>query len=100
MTYRVADYSDYEKLGGKGKWSSGILEVLLPSWDEFYDVTAKLLDLGDFIWRGQRCDWPLISKFDRVVTSEREAKLERHSDAFIRAIKGRRGNNPPELDTP
>jgi hypothetical protein len=100
MTYRVAKYNDYEKSGGKGTWDKGILEVSLDSWDEFHEVTTKLLDLGDFIWRGQEYDWPLISKFDRVVTSDRKAKLKSHSDAFVRAIKGRRGNNPPELDTP
>ena len=99
MTYRVAEYSEYKQSGGKGNWSKGILEVSLDSWDKFYDVTTKLLDLGDFIWRGQRCDWSLISKFDRMVQSDREAKLKSHSDAFSHAIRGRRGNNPPELDT-
>lgn len=99
MTCRVAKYSEYEKLRGEDKWSSGILEVPLASWDEFYDVTTKLLDLGDFIWRGQEHDWPLISRFDRVVKSDREVMLRDHREAFIRAIRGRRGNNPPELDT-
>ena len=100
MTYRVAEYSDYEKLGGKGDWIKGILKVPLLSCDEFYDVTAKLLDLGDFIWRGQERDWPLISRFDRVVKSNREVRLRDHREAFVRAIQGRRGNNPPKLDKP
>ena len=98
MEYRVAEYSKYKELGGKGDWSNGILKVDLFSWNEFHNVTEKLLDLGDFIWRGQINDWPLISKFDRMVKSNREAKLKIHMKDFLRAIKGRRGNNPPELD--
>ena len=100
MTYRVAEYSEYKVLGGKGDWSSGILKVYLSSWNEFHDVTAKLLDRGDFIWRGQEHDWPLISRFDRVVKSDREVMLRDHREAFVRAIQGRRGNNPPKLDKP
>ena len=100
MDWRVAEYSKYKELGGKGDWSSGILHIHLLSWDEFHGVTAKLLDLGDFIWRGQASKGSLKSRFDRVATSEREAKLQRHMEAFVHAIKGRRGNNPPELDTP
>lgn len=96
--YRVTDYRRYKDLGGIGDWDSGILEIKLDSWDKFHDVTAKLLDAGDFIWRGQRCDWPLRSKFDRIVKSNRETRLKEHEIAFTRAIKGRRGNNPPQLE--
>ncbi len=100
MYYRVAEYSKYKKLGGKGDWSSGILKVHLSSWNEFHDVTTKLLDLGDFIWRGQEHDWPLISRFDREVKTDRKVMLRNHREAFVRAIQGRRGNNPPKLDKP
>ena len=100
MNYRVAEYSEYKELKGKGDWDSGILKIHLSSWNEFHDVTARLLDLGDFIWRGQENDWPLISRFDRVVKSGREAKLRDHRKAFVRAIQGRRGNNPRKLDKP
>jgi hypothetical protein len=100
MKYRVAEYSAYQKLGGKGDWKNGILVISLSSWNEFHEVTAKLLDLGDFVWRGQEQDLPLISKFDRLVKSQRETKLEEHKNAFVSAICGRRGNNPPTLDTP
>jgi hypothetical protein len=65
-----------------GVWDSGTLEIKLNLWDDFHDVTAKLLDAGDFIWRGQRCDWPLESKFDRIVKSNREARLKEHEIAF------------------
>jgi hypothetical protein len=98
MPTRVAEYSDYQTLGGLGDWDSGILKIELNLWDKFHDVNAKLLERGDFIWRGQRCDWPLKSKFDRIVKSNREVKLKEHETAFRRAIKGRRGNNPPQLN--
>jgi hypothetical protein len=100
MDYRVAEYNTYKELGGKGDWSSGILKIHLSSWNEYHDVIAKLLDLGDFIWRGQEHDWPLISRFDRVVTYDRKERLRNHLEAFLRAIQGRRGNNPPKLDKP
>jgi hypothetical protein len=95
---RIAEYINYQDKGGQGKWDSGILQIELNSWEEFHDVTARLLNLGDFIWRGQRCDWSLKSKFDRIVISDRENKLEKHMNAFLRTIKGRRGNNPPPLN--
>lgn len=98
MGYRVAQYSTYQALGGKGDWCAGILNVYLPSWNEFHNVTTQLLDLGDFIWRGQEHDWPMISRFDRVVKSDREVRLRNHLEAFVRAIQGRRGKNPPKLD--
>jgi len=101
MGCRVAQYREYKDSEGKGDWNNGILNISLSSWDEFHNVTAQLHDLGDFIWRGQIHDWPLKSKFDRVVKkSDRDVKLESHCQSFIHAIQGRRGNNPPELDTP
>ncbi|MHC4144459.1 MAG: FRG domain-containing protein [Planctomycetota bacterium] len=100
MDCRIADYNVYKALGGMGDWNSGILNVRLSSWDEFHNVTGQLLDLGDCIWRGQINDWPLISKFDRVIKSNRDDTLRDHREAFIRAIQGRRGNNPPNLDEP
>ncbi len=95
MRYRVAEYKKYNASGGIGNWDSGILDIDLDSWDLFHDVTAKLIENGDFIWRGQGCNWPLKSKFDRIVTSSRNTKLKEHMEAFIRSIQGRRGKNPP-----
>jgi hypothetical protein len=63
-------------------------------------VTAKLIEHGDFVWRGQGYNWPLKSKFDRIVKSIRETKLEEHMEAFRRSIQGRRGKNPPPLSKP
>jgi len=95
---RVAEYDVYKRSGGIGDWNSGTLRVALNSWDKFHDLIDRLVEHGDFIWRGQRRDWPLKSKFDRIVTSDRDQKLEEHKRAFLRAIKGRRGSNPPELE--
>jgi hypothetical protein len=99
MDWRVAEYRDYKKSHGLGDWDSGVLTAGLKSWDEFGTEIARLLDLGDFIWRGQRHDWSLISKFDRIVKANRDKILERHKDAFLLAIRGRRGSNPPPLTT-
>jgi len=96
-----AEYKSYQALEGRGNWDSGILKIDLDCWDSFHNETAKLLELGDFIWRGQRNDCKLKSKFDRIVKSpnprDRAKKLEEHKISFVRAIKGRRGNNPPQL---
>ncbi len=101
MRYRrIAEYHEYIASGGIGKWDSGILDIDLVSWDSFHGVTAKLIEYGDFVWRGQGCDWPLKSKFDRIVKSSRKEKLEEHEKAFRRSIQGRRGKNPPPLSKP
>jgi hypothetical protein len=100
MTVRIADYGDYKQKGGQGTCDSGVLTVTLQSWDQFHDEVTRLLDLADFIWRGQMRDWPLIAKFDREVDSDRERRLKAHREAFTRAILGRRGVNPPRIDDP
>jgi hypothetical protein len=99
MDCKVAENDDYKKHGGQGTWGDGVLAVFLKSWEEFHAETARLLDLGDFIWRGQKHDKPLISKFDRIVKANRDACLKKHKETFERAIKGRRGSNPPPLTT-
>jgi len=96
--WKVAEYDDYRKTDEPGDWDSGVLTVSPERWDKFHAVVARLLDLGDFVWRGQRRDWPLKSRFQREVTDNRRATLEKHTRAFERAIKGRRGINPPPLE--
>lgn len=97
MSYRVAEYTHYTTSGGPGAWNSGILNIDLDCWNNFHDVSARLLEHGDFIWRGQKNNWKLKSKFDRTVKSNRKAKLDELEKSFRRAIRGRRGNNPPQL---
>jgi len=98
MGWRVADHSDYKRDGGQADWDNGVLPVSLKSWDEFNKEIARLLGLGDFIWRGQRLDWPLICQFDRIPRrGNRVNALKDHGNTFLRAIRGRRGSNPPPL---
>ena len=97
MAYRVAEYYPYQDSGGSGEWDSGVLKINLDSWDQFHDVVTKLLEHGDFIWRGQTQDWKLKSKFDRIVENNRDEILAKHEKSFRRAIRGRRGHNPPQL---
>ena len=97
MDWRVAEFDDYHHKNQPGDWDSGVLMVSLDRWDEFNGVVAALLDLGDFVWRGQRQGWPLRSRFQREVQDNRVATLERHTKSFERAIKGRRGSSPPFL---
>jgi hypothetical protein len=99
MDCRVAEYDDYKKNHGQGFWADGVLTVVLASWEQFHAETARLLDLGDFIWRGQKHDGPLISKFDRIIKANRDERLKEHKETFLRAMKGRRGSNPPALTT-
>jgi hypothetical protein len=98
MGWRVADHSDYKKNGGQAEWGDGVLPVSLRSWDEFNSEIARLVGLGDFIWRGQRLDWPLICQFDRIFREgDRADALKDHTNNFLRAMRGRRGSNPPAL---
>ncbi|MHC4144437.1 MAG: FRG domain-containing protein [Planctomycetota bacterium] len=95
MGWKVADYKDYN---GPGEWESGVLTVPLQSWKDFSSGVAHLDELGAFIWRGQRQDWPLLSKFQRDVKGNHTKILTEHTRTFRNAIKGRRGNNPPPLN--
>jgi hypothetical protein len=98
MGWRVADERDYKKNGGRADCSDGVLPVSLKSWDEFHAEIARLLDLGDFIWRGQRLDWPLVCRFDRKAGRRARTKaMQSHAVAFLRAIRGRRENNSRPL---
>ena len=56
ISYRVAEYSRYREKGGIGDWESGILNIPYILWNQYNDVIDKLLECGDFIWRGQRFD--------------------------------------------
>ena len=78
MAYRVAEYYPYQSSGGLGEWDSGVLRIDLVSWDKSHDSVTKLLEHGDFVWRGQAQNWRLESKFDRIVENNRNLILEEH----------------------
>jgi len=85
----------------------GCVELKLSSWKEFVDyIYFTDLDHSQYIWRGQRCEnWPLKSARDRAldgINSGRDngQRLRVPSlNDFKLAVRGRRGVNPPRIDT-
>jgi hypothetical protein len=82
---------------------SGVLRLILSSWDAFHYVVKKFENYQDYLWRGQRCDgkeWSLKSSFDRrfpgIPSDERQRKLEGILENFgghLRDLpRGRRTN--------
>lgn len=85
----------------------GYASVRLTSWKYFTDfVYQEMLDYDAFVWRGQRRDdWPLESTLSRLIRTSRvrgvkhPAYITAHLDRFKYAARGRRGPNPPVLET-
>jgi len=77
----------------------GIEKVLLASWKSFFDVISyKFADYKPFIFRGQRkCDWPLEPSLDRTA-KKTIVDIESHLKGFRLSARGRRGQNPLELN--
>jgi hypothetical protein len=94
----------------------GIKEYTLDSWTEFFALlTDTFLAAPMFVFRGQaNYSWALCSSLDRHEQNYPKRKKpggkntgffectpfedKEHLAAFRRAIRGRRGPNPPELD--
>lgn len=93
----------------------GVKEYVLDSWTEFFTLSNSLFSTAPaFVFRGQaNYQWLLGSTLDRL--EERFPKRknmtgqpdffnkppftdEQHLRAFKRALRGRRGSNPPEMD--
>lgn len=105
MVYEILKFNEYKDAGGKGSYAKGVLSTTLSKWSEFYDEIRLFREHRDYVWRGQRRgypEWKLQSKVDRrlVFSDERERKkiLKQHLDQFQKAIRGRRGTNPPKLN--
>lgn len=85
----------------------GIGEIRLRSWKTFLDFTyQEMLDFDSYLWKGQRCDdWILQSTLDRLIEKAKVAKTKRygfrssHLDQFKFAVRGRRGPNPPIIES-
>jgi hypothetical protein len=92
----------YLAFGGKGTYDKGVLTRELSEWKEFFVEAVLFRDYKDYVWRGQRRhgdEWSLKSTFDRRNSgSDRKKILENHKEQFRRAIRGRRGTNPPDLN--
>ncbi len=95
---------------------AGVTTIELDSWQDFFELTIGRFNLGSaWIYRGQsNYEWPLRSSLDRLRLRypKRKNLAERpipeyfdcppyteseHLDAFRRALRGRRGTNPPVL---
>lgn len=91
----------------------GVEEIQLDTWEEFFQLTTNhFAKASAHIYRGQaNYNWPIESSLDRL--QKRYPKRidlsnrtyfncppfteEQQLDAFKRAIRGRRGPNPPTL---
>lgn len=79
--------------------------VTLSSWKYSSDYIAQeLLDYRAYVFRGHASSkWKLESTLDRslkgTAVSERTAARKRHLSNFKLAVRGRRGTNPPEIET-
>lgn len=93
----------------------GIATYRLDSWAEYYSFIEQTIAAAgpssrDYIWRGQSQDnWSLSSSLDRILAStragservdvnEEEQRVRKHLEKFKFAARGRRGQNPPELE--
>ena len=102
MAFEILKFNEYK---GNGDYDRGVLSIELFKWSEFYDEVSRFQNYRDYVWRGQRRgddEWTLKSKFDRGNNRgnnriDREKLLKRHLNQFRKAIKGRRGTNPPKL---
>jgi len=71
--------------------SEGVITAELSSWEEFSNlVTGRLLNTGNYIWRGQRSpDWLLEPTFDRMLKKFDDIDSLRHIKRFKIGTGGR-----------
>jgi FRG domain-containing protein len=96
-----------------GKAVDGVVQVECRSYRGFVDH-AEYIGLGNprYIWRGQRnSTWDLTAVLYRATKfpgkngealfrgNDGQVLMYRHLDAFKRAARGRRGSNPPPLES-
>jgi hypothetical protein len=93
----------WEELGVE----NGVGEIRFLKWRYFIDyVHQEMLDFDHYIWRGQKnYEWPLQTTLDRLIEKAKIDKtskkkfIERHLEHFQYAVRGRRGSNPPAIDS-
>ena len=78
---------------------NGACTVDLSDWKYFDDFIYKnLLYDKTYVFRGhRRADWKLESTLDRDPAARLTRKRREHLDAFMFAVRGRRGSNPATL---
>jgi len=93
----------------------GIQVFELDQWNDFHSLVEHIaslesqLTIPSYIWRGQRdSEWSLSTTldrlFERLAISPADGNLlevaaERHLEGFRLATRGRRGSNPPVLES-
>lgn len=87
------------------KAEHGMWEVKLSSWKWLHDyIHQEMLEYEHYVWRGQRSDnWLLEPSFERQTKGKSIDKktelLEEHLENFKYAVRGRRGEHPPKIET-
>ena len=86
------------------KQEHGIWEIKLSSWKWLHDyVHQQMLDFEHYVWRGQRHEqWLLEPTLDREIGNRSHknkiAAMSGHLKNFKYAVRGRRGENPSNLE--
>lgn len=79
----------------------GMATYRLSAWRHFHAlIHHELLDSRAYVFRGQRdASWRLEPALDRLAREAGGIDRERHLGLFQKAVRGRRGPNPPLLRT-
>lgn len=82
----------------------GYSKQILLDWKDFITYIEDELSKSKYIYRGQaNAIWPLRSRLDRLLrnfpVNERAKKQKEHLQNFQYAVRGRRGPNPPILNS-
>ncbi len=93
----------WEELGIR----DGFGQIRFLRWRYFTDyINQQMLDYETYIWRGHRReDWSLKSTLDRLIEEANVSKTKQllfrsvHLEQFKYAARGRRGPNPPLIET-
>jgi len=85
----------------EGNLERGAIEVTLSSWKYFSDyINQEMLDYTNYIYRGHGDSlWKLEPTIDRVIKFPKSKRRETLLESFKLEIRGRRGRNPPPLET-
>lgn len=90
----------------KKRWTTtpydkGVEKYILLSWRYFLDfINQELLNYNTYIYRGHGdSNWKLEPTIDRYVKDPTSPKRQQLLENFKFATRGRRGNNPPQLQT-
>lgn len=97
--------SGTDKAGAERKIGAGFHEVRLHSWRDFVAyVCDDMRNYQSYIWRGhRRDDWKLEPTLTRLQRESSVSSVQnwdfalQHLEKFKFAVRGRRGQNPPEI---